>query len=546
MSSFPRSADLLVIGGGLGGVSAALTAVRLGRTVILVERGAWLGGQLTTQAVPPDESPWVEKVASASYRQLRQTIRDVYRQHYPLTDAARTQRRLNPGLGSVSRITHEPRIGALAVELLVSSALAGGRLTILRHREPVAVHRDGRRIVGVDVRDRRDGATVTLEGRYVVDATELGDLLALGGLEFVTGAEARTETGELHAPERPDPLDQQAISWCFALENRPGEDHTIDRPAGYQHWATTVDDRWPGPQLSWVDVVPSTLEERTHAIFAGRPEEADSYDADDFWHFRRVIGARNFIEPIPDVTLVNWPQIDYWEAPLVGPDVTPDDQIRALAGARELSASFLYWMQTEAPRPDGGTGYPGLRLRGDVVGTDDGFAMEAYIRESRRIRALFTVTEDHIGHEMRAGRDAAAIFDDSVGIGSYRIDLHPSTSGRTYVDIGCHPFQIPLGALIPRDVDNLLPANKNIGTTHITNGAYRLHPVEWSIGEAVGVLASEALARDTTSEAIRDKHVTDVQRTLERLGVPLAWPESIRTSGLEHDSIRNAELVVSS
>ena len=46
--------------------------------------------------------------------------------------------------------------------------------------------------------------------------------------------------------------------------------------------------------------------------------------------------------------------------------------------------------------------------------------------------------------------------------------------------------------MIPQRVDNLLPACKNIGTTHITNGCYRLHPVEWSVGEAVGMLLAYA------------------------------------------------------
>ena len=36
-----------------------------------------------------------------------------------------------------------------------------------------------------------------------------------------------------------------------------------------------------------------------------------------------------------------------------------------------------------------------------------------------------------------------------------------------YIDISSLPFQIPLGALIPERVENLLPACKNIGTTHI-------------------------------------------------------------------------------
>ena len=52
------------------------------------------------------------------------------------------------------------------------------------------------------------------------------------------------------------------------------------------------------------------------------------------------------------------------------------------------------------------------------------------------------------------------------------------------------PFQIPLGALLPIRVENLLPACKNLGVTHITNGAYRLHPVEWNTGEAAGMIAS--------------------------------------------------------
>ncbi len=189
-------------------------------------------------------------------------------------------------------------------------------------------------------------------------------------------------------------------------------------------------------------------------------------------------------------------------------------------------------MQTEAPRPDGGTGYPGLRLRPDVTGTADGLAKSAYIRESRRIRAEFTVLEQHVGVDARPDGAGSEVFADSVGLGRYRIDLHPSTAGRTYVDIEAYPFQIPLGALIPQRVDNLLPANKNIGTTHITNGCYRLHPVEWSIGEAAGALAAFCLSHGLPPRKVRSDqtHLADFQRLLTgTLGVTLAWPDEIRT-----------------
>lgn len=100
-------------------------------------------------------------------------------------------------------------------------------------------------------------------------------------------------------------------------------------------------------------------------------------------------------------------------------------------------------MQTEAPRPDGGHGYPGLRLRGDVVGgTPDGLAPAPYVRESRRLRAEFIVLEQHTAYPLRP--DGPQFFTDSVGIGCYRIDLHPSVSGASYLDLGCWPFQLPL------------------------------------------------------------------------------------------------------
>jgi hypothetical protein len=93
--------------------------------------------------------------------------------------------------------------------------------------------------------------------------------------------------------------------------------------------------------------------------------------------------------------------------------------------------------------------------------------------------------------------------------------------------VGCSPFEIPLGSLIPRRTGNLLAAAKNIGTTHISNGAYRLHPVEWNIGEAAGTLAAFCLDRSTTPHAVResDELLADYQRRLARSGVEIHWPQ---------------------
>jgi len=523
--------DLLVVGGGLGGVAAALTAAKLGRRVVLTEETDWLGGQLTAQAVPSDEHPWIEtEHVSPGYRELRGRIRDYYRRNYPLLPEAAADPTLNPGLGNVSKICHEPRVGVAAIDEMLAGYVSAGRITVLYHRIPVTAAVDGDRITSVALRDKRTGDLTTVTAGLVADATELGDLLELAGVEHVIGAESHDETGEPFAAPEADWTDQQAITWCFPLEYRPGENHVVDKPASYDHWKTHVDDFWPGPQLSWFKIDIHTNAGRENRIFEA---ELDAVRVPDLWHFRRIRARSQFDPTIvdTDISLVNWPNTDYWEAPLIGPGVDQEARELALRRCKELSLSYLYWMQTEAPRHDDGHGYPGLKLRPDLTGTDDGLAKTAYIRESRRIKARFTVLEQHVAVVDRPEGQGAQQFTDAVGVGHYNIDLHPSTAGVNYVNLEVLPFQIPLGSLVPQRVRNLLPANKNIGTTHITNGCYRLHPVEWSIGEAVGALAAYCVTNGTEPHAVVDSPALteDFQGVLTgTLGIPIAWPEDIR------------------
>ncbi len=80
--------------------------------------------------------------------------------------------------------------------------------------------------------------------------------------------------------------------------------------------------------------------------------------------------------------------------------------------------------------------------------------------------------------------------------------------------------------MIPVRVDNLLPGGKNLGVTHITNGAFRLHPVEWNVGEAAGILAAFCLERKLTPRQVRNRPelLEAFQALLRREGVELSWP----------------------
>src|SRR5947209_14363720 len=123
-----QHADIVIIGGGCGGCAAAVAAARAGCRVVLTEETDWIGGQLTAQAVPPDEHPWIESFGCTRlYRRFRDGVRAYYRRHYPLTAEARAVPYLNPGNGSVSKLCHEPRVALAVLHELLARYVSGGR-----------------------------------------------------------------------------------------------------------------------------------------------------------------------------------------------------------------------------------------------------------------------------------------------------------------------------------------------------------------------------------------------------------------------------------
>ncbi|MFF2447436.1 FAD-dependent oxidoreductase [Neobacillus sp. NPDC058068] len=513
------NADIIIIGGGIGGCTAALAAAKMGKKVIMTEETDWIGGQLTSQAVPPDEHRWIEKFgATRTYREFRERVRDYYRRHYPLTEEARKNIFLNPGNAWVSRIAHEPRVSLAVLNDLLAPYISSGKITIMLNYKVLSAETEQDRVKSVTVKNLQTFEQITLTGVYFIDATECGDVLPLTGTEYVTGAESISETDEPHAIDGVAiPQDMQSITHCFIVDYLEDRDFTIEKPEQYDFWREYQADFMSDKLLSWYGVDGVTGKTKKFGMFPG--------ENISLWDYRRIIDPSLF-QPHTyegEISIINWPQNDYWLGSII--DVNDEEKEKHLKGAKQLSLSFLYWLQTEAPRPDRGCGYRGLRLRKDLTGTEDGLAKYPYIRESRRIKAEFTVVEQHVSAELR-GRNGIARFEDSVGVGCYSIDLHPTIVTNTTCYVPSYPFQIPLGSLLPIRMKNLLPACKNIGTTHITNGCYRLHPVEWNIGESVGYLVSYSLEKGVFPREVRNKPVLleDFQRLLVNEGVELDWP----------------------
>lgn len=500
-ASSPTETAIAVVGGGLGAVAAALAAARAGRRVLLCAPTARLGGQATTQLVPAlDEFPVVETGGtSRSYRAFRELIRG----HYGGL--------ANPGDGWVSRLCFEPAAAEQAIAALLAPELASGRLTLATGLTPLRVVRERERIDAVVFRqaggpgpETEPSPELTVRAEVFLDATEAGDLLPLAGAAWIAGSEGSDAHGEsLALPGGPRPEAVQSCTVGFVVEHAPGEDHTGPEPHGYRELR---------------DAQPFTLEiagwdDRVHRyrMFTDGPDGHPP-----FWTYRRLRSAAQLGGT--DAALINWAGNDYAGSSSL------DDPAGAYARAKHLSAAFLHWLRTECPHDDGpGRGYPGLRLAPRVAGTADGFAAEAYLRESRRLRTARVVREADL--VPLPGSARAAACGDSGGLASYHMDLHARVGhpGSAYAPTA--PFQVPLSALVADEPVNLLAAAKNLAATQVAASAFRVHHGEWAVGEAAGALAAHCVGASLPpARVVGDRReLTRLQRRLVDDGVPLAW-----------------------
>jgi len=494
--------DIIIVGGSLGGCAAAMAAGAGSYSVCLLERSAWLGGQYSAQGVTkPDESRYTRTVGSTYYyRTFQHSVRAFYRNNYHLSARGQNQPTLDP-CGAYPGFSTQPHV---AHQVLLQTLQAMPNVHVRLKTRVTAANVQGDTVQSLSTLDEH-GYPATYSASYFLDATDLGEVLPMANVEYALGAESRDQTQEPNAPDAAHPEWIQPITVVVSLERRPaGEDHTIAKPANYAKLKTQQNYSAVDGYISKVFQVPV-----------------------DLWSYRKYIDASNFSDPaFPfDLSMLNMGANDCQSATIPTGDDARDAQI--VEDARQVSLGFVYWLQTECPRDDGsGTGYPNLRVRPDEFDTPDGTAAQPYIRESRRIKAQYTIVQQDLDSTFNDG-PRAKNYIDSCGIGFYGgLDIHGLASvGMEQQFIGIKPFEIPLRALIPVRVRNLLAACKNLGVTHITNGAYRLHPVEWNIGEAAGTLALFALVRGVSpADVPHDSGLRrDYQTWLLARGVPLYW-----------------------
>ncbi|NER82380.1 MAG: FAD-dependent oxidoreductase [Leptolyngbya sp. SIO1D8] len=415
-----------------------------------------------------------------------------------------------------------PVVAATAMNEAIAPYLESQQLQLIANSEPEVVLKQEvpgrrRRVVGIRFRHRHSQQRFTVMAQIVIEATDLGDLLALGGLESRVGQESLHETGEAALPTQPHPDCQQPFTWGAIVElMSPRQHQEIAIPLA------TETDPWRTPEDFTADVW-------THAS-NDRWKRWSFLSPCGIFRYGRCWRSHGYQHPVlpGDVAVIAWataqsPNLpirygnDYRFGSLVGVPSAVREQ--HLQQARDRTRAYLHFLHTHAT--------PNCQPRGDLTWSDDGLATVPYIREARRGIAMKTIRHEEIAAQFYKS-PRAACFSDSVGLGTApfldlrqnqaigHVQLHPQAAQ-------VKPFSLPVGALVPIATDGLILSSKSIGTTHITNAVYRLPTVEWAIGEASGCLAAWALKHGKNPhELITDMALLrQLQGKMTRHGIPI-------------------------
>lgn len=456
--------EILVVGGGVGGTAAGIQAARLGRQVIITEETTWLGGMLTAAGVSAVDGN--HNLPSGLWAEFRNALYTKYGGEKKVST------------GWVSNTLFEPHIGD---SIFKSMAARLPSLKILFRYMPVTAIREGNRIRGVVVRNRDNNRTTCILAQQVIDATELGDILEMAKVPFDIGMEANSITGENIPVAQTNDIIQD-LTYVAILKNYGAQaDCTIARPAGYN---------------------PAEFDASCTNYYKDLTRKAPGVDAKKMLDYGKLPNNKY---------MLNWP--------IFGNDtyvnvIQLSDSLRQveLEKARQTTLRFVYFIQHEL-------GFKNLGLADDEFPTADRLAWIPYHREGRRVQGWVRFTIRHIANPYNNGE---ALYRTGISVGDYPVDHHHKKNPQAPQHLDFYPvpsFNVPLGALIPKNISGLIVAEKATSVSNLANGTTRLQPCVLLTGQAAGTLAALCVQLDKANAA--DVSVRAVQRALLEKGAYL-------------------------
>lgn len=446
--------DVLVVGGGASGVTSAIQASRMGVRVLVIEETEWLGGMLTSAGVSAIDGN--HQLPSGLWGEFRSHLYE----YYGGPAAVET--------GWVSNTLFEPSVGnKILKDMLAAEKLA----TVWYKAKCLTVKKE---VSGWKVVVERNRQKYEVNAKIIIDATELGDLLPLVGANYKIGMDSRYDTKEIYAPEHANDIIQDLTYVAILKDYGPHANKTIKKPKGYD---------------------PKEFE---HACDVADPASHDNtpkIDCSVMITYGKLPNGKY---------MINWPKH--------GNDIylniiekSPEQRAEALEEAKLHTLRFIYHLQTKL-------GFKNLGLADDEYDTKDKLPFIPYHRESRRLNGIVQLTLPYVSNPYE---QEFPLYRTGGIVGDYTIDHHhlknPKAPDIDFVKIKVPSYNVPLGSLIPRTVEDFVVAEKSISVSNIVAGATRLQPVVLGIGQAAGVIAALSIKQGVSPKAL---NVRDIQTSL--------------------------------
>ena len=519
------SYDVIVAGGGMGGIAAAIQAARLGAGVLVVEPSGWIGGQATAAGVSTMDD--LSRIKSGLYLEFFSRVK----QRYDLRGKS-----LGTCYWDNRTVAFEPHIGQEVLLEMAGAAGSRGKntLDILCHATVTAVQKEGKQVRGVTIKSKN--GTHKTACKVLIDATEYGDMLPLARTAYRAGNSSSPFI-------KPEAMIQD-ITWVAVIRKYPGGVPSHLRPVmplpgydlakrNYESYVTR-----DGANFRNVYPVETPVNFVSHNAYRGLPDSSTpwGYDASrENWPRITKTGV-NWGNDYPGTYGWNGRRglpVAYLEDPALRLQVERDALIKTL--------HFIYYMQNELGEnwsvaddeyqdtlPAAAAGLP--REWQQIVRH---MPPIPYVRESRRVIGEHTLTSAELLQNSLSYRDGQTSheFSDAIAIGGYILDLHGAATdadmewqleeraASAQINRPRGPFQVPLRILIPRDTEGLLAAEKNLSMSRLTAGALRLQPICMMTGQAAGALAALSVREGLR---LRDVPPIHVQWALLNAGVMLS------------------------
>ena len=596
ISEKPVECEILIVGGGLGGVAAAFDALRLEKQVCMTEITDWIGGQVSQQGVSALDEEALQRerdLFPLGYRRFRVDVRARYGEQ-------------NPGKCWVSELCFSPQTGVQVLEEMLAPYQQSGKLVLLKNTVVKDLEvRDGliRSVLALthlpkssehgvnslplshfieDWYSLKSSAlfkkqTIRLEPParrqqskipwMIIDATETGEVLPLAGVPYRLGTDLQTPQEPSARAEGADPYCTQAFTYSFVIEKTDKPQAPV-KPADYDspfnsRYYSFGERKFTFPEIFTYRRIRGKITGKGPEALSVGDQSIQNWTWGNDWRLStattNLVLTQEQLEAEGQLS-AQTPQIFKWNLTRTRKgDWRGGLRTSALAAAEAHAYGYYYWLvagthdsllqkEDRFYRKPTFLDYAFLKGAESPLGTEHGLSRYPYIREGRRLIGRpfsgypngFTIYETDLSGPGLPAPNAgpSPLFFDSVGIGQYRTDDHSCLVNEAFeaspydsekVLFPRYPFPIPLRALIPQKIDNLLAGSKNIATSHITNGAYRVHPVEWAIGAVAGNTASFALQHDVIPASLvtgpqPNKLLKALQTQILTQGNPIRFP----------------------